>query len=157
MKTLLKFTSLLAVVAGILMIAGGAWAINFTYENVSRENIITPSDASIPNTIVRGPLTLKSQADIIRAHALRSAGGQTYAEMPRQIPKTDQKGDPILDGEGNIIMVANEARNTWVTATVLITALNLGIVTYLFSGLIVLLGLISVWTGLIFYTISKKT
>ena len=77
--------------------------------------------------------------------------------MPRQIPKIDQKGDPILDGEGNIIMVANEARNTWVTATVLITALNLGIVTYLFSGLIVLLGLISVWTGLIFYTISKKT
>jgi len=157
MKTLLKFTAVLAVIAGILMIIGGAWAISFTYQNVSRENIITPSDASIPNTLVRGPLTLKSQADIIRTHALRSADGQTYSEMPRQIPKLDKEGNTVLDEEGNQVMVTNEARDTWVTATALVTALNLGIITYLFSGLIILLGLISVWTGLIFYIISKKT
>src|SRR3989344_4451699 len=150
MKKMLKVSSVFAMVAGILLICGGIWGIYFTYKNVARENIITPEDASIPNKAVRGPMTLKSQGDVIRFHTLETTGGKTYAEMPRQVAKLDANGKVILDGNGKEVMVANDARNMWITATTLTTALNLGIVTYVFSGLIIFLGLISIWTGSIF-------
>ncbi len=134
MKKLLKFSSLLAVLVGIIMIAGGSWAICFTYRNISQEKVVTTPDASIPNTPVRGPFTLKSQADIIRHHVLETTKGLTYAEMSR----------------------TDENRPLWITATTLTTALNLGIITYVFSGIILLFGLISVWTGIIFYYLQKK-
>jgi hypothetical protein len=76
--------------------------------------------------------------------------------MPRQIPKVDDSGDPVLDKDGKPVMVPNDARNMWVTATTLITALHLAIITYLFSGLIILFGVISVWTGIVFGALSKK-
>ena len=156
MKKLLVTSSLLAIIAGIILVGGGIWGVAFTYTNIARENITTPNDASIPGVPVRGPLTLKTQADIIRTHVLRTTDGKTYAEMPRQIPKLDVDGKTVLDGAGKPVMVANTARDLWVTATTLTTALNLGIVTYAFSGLILLFGLISIWTGITFFALSKK-
>lgn len=134
MKKLLMVSALLAGSVGIILVCGGAWAVLFTYQNVSRENIVTPDDASIPNVSVRGPFTLYAQADIIRGHVLKATGGKTYAELPRDA----------------------EQRPLWVTATTLMTALHLGIITYLFSGLIMLFGLISIWTGVVFGVLSKR-
>lgn len=155
-KTLLKISSLFAVVVGIILVLGSIWAVIFTYTNVARENIITPEDASMPGVPVRGPLTLMSQANIIREHTLRLTGGKTFAQMPRQIAKLDENGSPVLDSNGDPVMVNNTVRDLWITATTLITALNLGIITYAFSGFIFLFGLISIWTGIIFYILSKK-
>lgn len=138
------------------MVVGGLWAVMFTYQNVARENIVTPDDASIPNAPARGPFTLKSQADVIRKHTLKATDGKTYAEMARQIPKLNESGEPVLGKDGKPAMVPNEARTMWITATTLITALHLGIITYLFSGLIILFGLISIWTGIIFANLAKK-
>lgn len=148
MKKLLIISSILAIGAGIVMVVGGVWAAAFIYQNVAQEDIVTPEDASIPNTAVRGPLTLKSQADVIRKHALEKADGKTYAETPRQISQTDE--------DGNQVMVTNPARELWLTATTLITALHLGVITYLFSGLIILFGCISIWTGIVFRALSKQ-
>lgn len=134
MKKLLKFSAALAVVAGLVLVAGGSWGICFTYQNVAREAIVTPSDAAIAGAPVRGPWTLRAQADIIREHTLRSTGGLTYAQMER----------------------TDERRTMWVTATTLTTALNLAIVSYVFGALIVLFGLISLWTGGVFYALSKR-
>ena len=156
MKKILVFSSVLAIVAGFILVCGGLWGITFTYKNVAQENITTPADASLPSIPVRGPLTLKAQADIIREHTLKMTGGQTYAEMPRQIAKLDVNGQPVLDSDGKEVMIANTARDIWVTATTLITALNLGILTYVFSGLILLFGLISIWTGIVFYVLSRQ-
>ena len=156
MKKLIIVSSVLAIAAGIVMVSGGVWGIVFTYKNVARENITTPDDASIPNVPVRGPFTLKAEADIIRSHVLKTTDGKTYSEMPRQIPKLDQNGKPVLDEKGVAVMILNDARNTWITATTLTTALNLGIITYVFSGLILFLGLISIWTGITFRALSKK-
>jgi hypothetical protein len=156
MKKILGFTSVLAIIAGTIMIIGGLWGIVFTYKNVARENITTPDDASIPSSPVRGPLTLHSQAEIIREHVLHTTNGLMYSEMPQKIAKLDQAGNAILDENGEPVMVSNDARSIWITATTLITALHLGIITYVFSGLIVLLGLISIWTGIIFRILKKR-
>ncbi len=139
------------------MVLAGAWGIFFTYQNIAREQIVTPADASIPNTPVRGPLTLWSQADIIRQHVLHTTEGKTYSEMPQKVQKQDQEGNLIYDeNTGEPVMVPNDARALWITATSLTTALNLGIVTYVFSGLIAFLGLISIWTGITFRALIKR-
>jgi hypothetical protein len=157
MKKLLKISSVLAIVAGILLVIGGIWGLCFTYKNITRENITTPADASIPNKPVRGPFTLKAQADIIREHTLKSTEGKTFTEMPRQIPELDEDGQPVLDKDGKPAMVTNEAREIWITATTLMTALNLGIITYVFSALVMLFGCISIWTGVVFHALSKQS
>ena len=156
MKKLLITSAVLAIVAGIVLVAGGVWGIYFTYKNIAEEKIVTTKDSAIPEKPVRGPLTLKAQADIIREHTLRMTDGKTFSEMPRQIPKLDDNGKPVLDAEGNPIMVANTARDIWITATTLITALHLGVLTYIFSGIILLFGLISIWTGVVFYALSRE-
>lgn len=156
MKKLLHFSSWLAIVTGAILIAGGVWGITFTYKNIVQENIVTPADAAIPEKPVRGPLTLRAQAEIIRTHTLKATENKTFAEMPRQIPKVDENGQPVVDADGKPVMVPNIARDIWITATTLTTALNLGLLTYVFSGLVILLGLISVWTGFVFRALGKE-
>ena len=134
MKTLLRASSFAAITAGVILVVGGAWATAFTYKNIAQENITTTQDASIPNAPVRGPLTLKSEADVIRKHTLEQTGNTVYADMDRD----------------------DERKELWLTATTLTTALHLGVITYLFSGLIILFGAISIWTGVVFYALSKK-
>ncbi|MCX6757526.1 MAG: hypothetical protein NTZ44_01420 [Candidatus Nomurabacteria bacterium] len=156
MKKLLKISSILAIVAGIVLIIGGLWGISFTHKNVVEEKITTSPDSSLPNQLVSGPMTLKAQAEVIREHTLKMTGGKTYAEMPREIPKLDLAGKPVLDAKGVAVMMPNTARDIWVTATALTTALHLGMITYAFSGLILLFGLISVMTGIVFSALSKR-
>ena len=156
MKKLLTISSLIVVAIGAVLVIGGIWGIFFTYQNIAREHIVTPADAAISGKPVRGPLTLKVQADIIREHTLKTTGGKTFAEMPQQVPTVDESGNPILDAEGKPVMTANTARNIWVTATTLTTALNLGILTYAFSGLTVLFGCIFIWIGIVFYVLSRR-
>lgn len=156
MKKILKIASILAIIAGIVLIIGGVWGVKFTYKNVAQEKIMTTPDSSLPNRLVSGPMTLKAQADVIREHTLKTTGGKTYAEMPREIQKVDEKGNALFNSKGEPLMTPNTARDLWVTATTLTTALNLGIITYAFSGLIILFGLVSIMTGYVFSALSKK-
>ena len=154
-KNTLLFSAVLAFTTGIFLVGAGSFGIIFTYKNIVQEKIVTPADANIPNKLVRGPFTLYAQAKIIRKHTLSTTGGKTFAEMPREIPKLDGNGIAMMDEKGNPILELNKARDIWITATTLITALNLGILTYLFSGIILLIGLISIWTSLIFIQIHS--
>lgn len=156
MQKLLGISGGLAIGAGIILVLGGAWGAWFTATTVARERIVTPADASIPNAPVKGPFTLNAQADIIRTHTLRMTDGKTFAEMPREIPKLDEAGNQVVDEAGRPVMAPNTARDIWITATTLITALNLGLITYAFSGLIILFGCVSVWTGITFLALRKS-
>ncbi len=148
MQKLFKVSGLLAIIAGLILVIGGVWGICFTYQNIVQEKIVTPSDSSLPNQPVKGPFTLKAQADIIREHTLKATGGLTYAEMPQKISQ--------VDASGQTVQVPNTARDIWITSTALRTALNLGILTYVFSGLVLLFGCISIWTGVLFLALSKR-
>ncbi len=138
----------LLIILGLVLVGAGVWGMIFTYQNVVAQKIVTPDDASIPGVPVRGPLTLKVQADIIQTHMLKMTGGKTYAEMPRQIPKLDASGKEVVGGDGKLVMVANATRDTWITAITLITALNLGLIAYAFSALALVNGLVFVLLGL---------
>ena len=156
MKKLIKVSSILAILLGIVLTIGGVWGIYFTYKNVAREKIITPADANISGKPVLGPLTLRAQSDAIRKHTLLTTEDKTFAEMPRQIQEIGKDGKPILDEKGDPIMTPNMARDIWITATTLTTALNLAILVYAFSTLITLFGIILIWIGVIFYTLNNK-
>lgn len=149
-------SSVLAIFVGLALVVAGVGAAIYTYQNISREKIVTPEDASIPNKPVREPMTLKAQADIIRKHVLKTTKNKTYAEMPQQVAKLDASGSAVLDKDGKPLMVPNTARNIWVTATTLTTALNLGIISYMLSGFAVLFGLVLTWIGIVFIALSKR-
>lgn len=155
MKKILPIAAIFMIVCGIIMIGASSWGLAFTYQNVARENITTPDDASIPETPVRGPLTLKAQADIIREHVLKNTEGKTFSEMPRQIPKLDEAGNQVMDEEGKPVMTANTTRDMWVTATALTSALNLGILTYGFCVFVLCVGLLFIFNGFALHCLGK--
>ncbi len=155
-KIIPKITSVLLIVVGVFMIMAGVASTIFTYTSVARENIITPADASIPETQVRGPLTLKAQSDIIRHHVLKMTGGKTYSEMPQKIQQLNAKGEVVRDSKGEPIMVANDARNIWITATTLTTALNLAIISYVISLLSIVIGFMFVLVGVSFRVLMAR-
>jgi len=155
MKLILRYSSTLTILIGLLLLLCGTGGVAFTYSNVARENVTTTSDSAIPNTPVRGVFTLKTQTDIIREHTLRSTGGKTFAEMPRTIPEVDADGNQVLDKDGKPVMVPNVARNAWFNATTLITALNLAIISYAFSGLVMGIGIIMIWFGIMLRALTK--
>ena len=115
-KKLFLALAIAAFAVGVGGIVAGSWSIFYTYSSIAGENIVTPDDAAIASQPVRGPLTLKAQADIIREHALRMTGGKTFAEMPRTVQKRDESAQPILDENGEPVMVPNAARDIWITA-----------------------------------------
>jgi hypothetical protein len=91
------------------------------------------SSLDIPSTAVAGKTIdtggeARAFARYLRIHALESSGGYTYAQMGRFLAANgDAKGtsDEALAVKGEDGKpVANAARNTWVTATALSTALN---------------------------------
>ena len=70
-------------------------------------------------------------AEVIHEHALEGSGGLTYAEFGRFVSAADpdnpagtsDEAAALKDEKG--VPVSNSARNTWITATGLSTALNM--------------------------------
>ncbi len=156
MKKLQTVATFSVIFIGFIFVLSGIWGVCFTYQNIAQENIVTPKDAWISEKPVRGPLTLKAQADVIRKHTLGATNNQTFAQMPREIEKKDEQGKTILNAEGKPTMVENQARNMWVTATTLNTALNLALLAYALSAATMVIGFLAIITGYLFYSLNKK-
>jgi hypothetical protein len=135
MKNPRLFPQLVIVVGVIFAIVGlgtmfaGFYINSFVIEKLTAQNIVTPADASIPNTQVNSIATALSMADIIQHHAAESSGGLSYAQMGRFAVEsgdpagTNNPAEALLDANGK--PVPNAARNTQLTAAGLVTSLSL--------------------------------
>ncbi|MGD2060956.1 MAG: hypothetical protein PVF87_08840 [Acidimicrobiia bacterium] len=141
---------------GIGAMAGGVFGAWFTWDQAVAQDVVTPDDAAIAETPVRGPFTMWAQADIITHHQLERTEGLYYSQMDRMVPAVDESGQAVVDENGEAVMVPNEARNSWINATALTTALSLGIVSYALAAFAFVTGLTLVAVGFVFLHIRKK-
>ncbi len=117
------------VIAGLVSVGAGVYVRSFVVDQLVAQNVTTPEDASIPNAPVDSIETALSMANIIQHHAAGSGGGLTYSQMGRfAVPSADPAGtnnaaEALLDDADN--PVANQARNTQLTAAGLVTSLSL--------------------------------
>lgn len=141
-----KIFELGGVIAGVVLISFGVAAIYMgvdgrtTVRDSLKQEQIFFGAADDPAVAEHAPEWAEEQvttgtqarafAQVMREHALEASGGLTYAQMGRFVSAADPEnpagtGDEeaaLKDEEGNA--VPNGARNTWVTAIALSTALN---------------------------------
>lgn len=152
----LLLSAILALTVGFGSVAGGIFGAWYTWDQAAAQNVVTPDDAVIAETPVRGPFTMWAQADIITKHQLEGTEGLYYAEMERMVPQVDEAGQPVLDENGEAVMVPNEARASWINATALTTALSVGIISYALSAMAVAVGLTLMASGYVFLLIRRR-
>jgi hypothetical protein len=150
-RTLVTWVAILSMVVGFGAILGGLGGAWFTYDQAVAQDITTPDDAPIAETPVRGPFTMWSQANIITHHQLDRTDGLYYAQMDRMVPQLDEAGQPVLDENGEAVMVPNEARASWMNATTLTTSLYAGITAYALAFLAIAFGILFVLNGFLFW------
>jgi len=115
--------------AGLIAVGAGVYIRTFVGRELAAQQITTPEDASMPNVPVTGMASALSMADIIQHHAADSSNGLSYAQMGRFAvesgdPAGTNKADEALK-DANGKPVANQARNTQLTAASLVTSLSL--------------------------------
>lgn len=120
-------------ILGIVFIGGGVYmmlegdaARDEVREAIVRENIVTSEDARIPNALVDDAATAEAQADVIQEHVLETTGGKTYAELDRDDPD----------------------RATVLNSVTLRTALNLAVMGFKISDLVIGMGAFMVVLGI---------
>lgn len=154
-RRLLATVGILSLVVGLGSFFGGVAGAVYTWNQAEVQNVVTPDDAAIPETPVRGPFTMWAQADIITQHQLENTEGLYYAEMPRQVPEVDEAGNPVIGEDGEPVMVPNAARASWINATTLTTALSVGIVAYALAAFAMVVGITLVVSGMTFLSLRK--
>lgn len=120
-----RFLWIVPVILGLVFIGAGAYMIvqgldakDDVRTQLAAERILTAEDASIPNAPVDDVATARAQADVIKKHSLESSGGKTYAEMDREDPN----------------------RPTYLTGVTLRSALNLAVMGFKVSDLVIGMG-----------------
>ncbi len=154
-RRLLAIVGILSLIVGIGLLAGGVFGAVYTWNQAAAENITTPDDAVFPEVPVRGPFSMYAQSAIITHHQLDSTEGLRYAEMPRQVPQVDESGNPVLDEAGQPLMIPNAARASWINATALTTALNLGLMAYALAAFAMVVGITLTLSGFTFLSLRK--
>lgn len=82
-----RTVGLLTIIAGIVLMLGGAATWFVVTDQLKAANITVAEDAAFSaGKPVNGPIDALAQADIIDKHALAAAGGKTYAELDREDP-----------------------------------------------------------------------
>ena len=137
---------------GIYMISEGQTAKDEVRDALVRENITTSSDAAIPGVLVDNAETAEAQADVIEIHAREAAEGETYATVDRYIAEdgvstTSNQDEALLDPDGN--PVANPVRQTLFQGAALRTSLNLAVMGFRISDLVIGLGVFMIAMGAI--------
>ena len=153
----------LLIVFGVAAIFMGVTGFNTTRDAIKDEGIVfgtvdDPAVAEHAEQWAGEQVTTGDQARafalVMREHALEGTGGLTYAEMGRFV-SAENPDDPagtsdeeaaLKDEEGN--PVSNSARNTWVTATALTTALNVSYMAERLAVFGIVVGVALLLTGI---------
>ena len=142
-----KFFDIGGIIAGVVLIAFGvaAIAMGFDGRTTVRDSLkaeqITfgaaddPAVAKYASQWADEQVTTGTQArafaQVMHEHALEGAGGLTYSQMGRFVSAADPENAAGTSDDAAALKddkgapVPNSARNTWVTATALSTALNM--------------------------------
>ena len=113
------------IAAGVYMISEGRSAKDEVRQALAAEKVVTAEDAAIPSAPVNDAATAEAQAGIIREHSLKTTGGKTYAELPREDPN----------------------RDVYLKGVTLRTALNLAVMGFKVSDLVVGMGAFMIVVG----------
>jgi len=164
------------VIAGVVLIAFGVAAIymgvdgrSTVRDSIKQEKIVfgsadDPAVAEHASQWADEQVLTGTQArgfaKIMREHALESSGGLAYAEMGRYVSAADpddaagtsDEAAALKDEEGN--PVPNSARNTWVTATALSTALNMSYMAEQLSLFGIVVGVALLLSGIGFMVLA---
>lgn len=85
-----RLLAILVIVAGAIMTIAGITTWVMVRNQLADEKITVSEDASrYAGDRVDGPLTAYQQAETIEKHALKTSGGATYAELPRDDPRRE--------------------------------------------------------------------
>jgi hypothetical protein len=153
-----KFFALSGIAAALILIVAGIGSAFVGYQGraevrdtLRAEGIIAPQDSTIPGQLVDTGAKARAQAAIIREHQLNRTDGLTYAQMGRfATPDGNPKGTNVADQAavgptGN--PAPNTARDSWITATALITALETAYFAEQVGNFAILMGLTLLLTG----------
>lgn len=166
MRRLFQYGGYLSSAVLILFGAGtivvGALGFAEVRDTISREKITATNDARElgvnldPGEEINSGAEAKEFAKIIRAHVLESTGGRTYAEMGRYLTasgeETNDEAEAAKDDQGR--PVPNGARNLWVTATSLTTALNTSFLAERIALFAMVMGIALLLTGVGFLVLT---
>ncbi len=171
-----KLLEIGGVIAGVVLVAFGVAAIYMgvdgratVRDSLKQEQIVfgaadDPAVAKYASQWAEEPLTTGTQArafaQVIHEHALEGSGGLAYAEMGRFVSADDPENPAgtsdealaLKDDEGN--PVSNAARNTWVTATALSTALNMSFMAEQMALFGIVVGIALLLSGLGFIILA---
>jgi len=153
----------LMIVFGVAAIFMGVTGFNTTRDAIRDEGIVfgTADDPAVAEhaeqwageQVTTGDQS-RAFALVMREHVFEGTGGLTYAEMGRFV-SAENPDDPagtsdeeaaLKDEEGN--PVSNSARNTWVTATALTTALNVSYMAERLAVFGIVVGVALLLTGI---------
>ena len=164
------------VIAGAVLIVFGVAAIYMgvdgrsTVRDSIKQEQITFGSADDPaiakyasewaDEDVRTGTQARAFAQVIHEHALEGSGGLTYSQMgrfvsaddPESLTGTSDEAAALKDEEGN--PVSNSARNTWVTATALSTALNMSYMAEQMALFGIVVGVALLLSGIGFITLA---
>lgn len=129
---MIKATSIITTVAGILLVASGIATWYTVSTTLDEQNIVTPDDACLPEREVNGPATAFCQADIINTHTLDATDGKTYAELDRE--------DPL--------------RQTAMTSSFLQASLFTSVVAFGVAAMAIGIGIVFVFLGLVVWKMA---
>lgn len=123
------------------------------------QNVTLPS-CDVAGQPIESGTDARCFAQYIRIHALEASGGLTYAQMgryvaaanPNDVKGTNDEAAALKDDKGN--PVSNGARNTWITATSLSTALNVSYMAQQLALFGLVVGIALLLTGIGFLILA---
>jgi hypothetical protein len=155
-------SSAVLILFGAGSIVIGALGFAEVRDTIAQEKITATDDAQEigvnlqPGELIDTGAEAKEFAKIIRTHALEASGGRTYSEMGRYLTESgEETNDPEAAAKDeNGQPVPNQARNLWVTATALTTALNTSFLAERIALFAVVMGIALVLTGIGFLVLT---